>query len=127
MAENSKNDPQDPLHPRGELHGPEARSKSDVFLVATPCSIAIGYRPFGRPCRLRLAGVELPVLLDFPLYIRRGLWLQQDGALRSFGRQVTAFLNQHFQNRWIVRQGPVAWPPRSPDLIILDCIFVFLV
>jgi hypothetical protein len=33
-----------------------------------------------------------------------------------FGRQVTAFLNQYFKNLWIGRQGPVAWPPTSPDL-----------
>jgi hypothetical protein len=33
---------------------------------------------------------------------------------------VTAFLNQHFPDRWIGRGGPVAWPARSPYLSPLD-------
>jgi hypothetical protein len=35
-----------------------------------------------------------------------------------FVRQVTEFVSQHFQNRWIGRQGPGAWSPRSPDLTL---------
>jgi hypothetical protein len=35
-------------------------------------------------------------------------------------RQVTAFLNQRFENRWIGRRGPIPWPPRSPDLTPLN-------
>jgi hypothetical protein len=62
---------------------------------------------------------ELP-LSDVPLHIRREPWLRQDGAPPYFGRQVTVFLNQHFQNHWIGRQGPVPWPPMSPDLTPLD-------
>jgi hypothetical protein len=73
---------------------------------------------------LRFLKVELSVLLeDVPLQIRRQLWLQQDGALRHFGRHVTAFLNQYFTNRSTGRQGPVAWPSRSPDLTLLDYYF----
>jgi hypothetical protein len=42
---------------------------------------------------------ELPFLLeDVHLHIRPELWLQQHGASPHFGRQVTAFLSQHFQN-----------------------------
>ena len=29
-------------------------------------------------------------------------------------------LNESFPNRWLGRGGPVAWPPRSPDLTPLD-------
>ena len=29
-------------------------------------------------------------------------------------------VNESFPNRWLVRGGPVAWPPRSPDLTPLD-------
>jgi hypothetical protein len=48
----------------------------------------------------------LSVLLDdIPLHIRRELWLQHDGTSPNFGRQVTAFLNQHFLNRWIGGRG----------------------
>jgi hypothetical protein len=35
------------------------------------------------------------------------------------GRQITAFLKQYFQNCRTGRQGPIAWPPRSPDLTTL--------
>jgi len=27
---------------------------------------------------------------------------------------------QHFENRWIGRDGPTPWPPRSPDITPLD-------
>ena len=30
------------------------------------------------------------------------------------------YLNESFPNRWLVRGGPVACPPRSPDLTLLD-------
>jgi hypothetical protein len=60
------------------------------------------------------------MLLHVPLHIRRELWLQQDGVPLHFGRNVTAFLNHHFQNHWIGRQCPITWPPRSPNLAPLD-------
>ena len=31
-----------------------------------------------------------------------------------------AFLDNNFPQRWIGTNGPVRWPPRSPDLSILD-------
>ena len=30
------------------------------------------------------------------------------------------FLNNAFPNSWIGRGGPIAWPPRSPDLTPMD-------
>lgn len=33
---------------------------------------------------------------------------------------VRNWLNEVFPNRWIGRFGPIAWPPRSPDLTPLD-------
>ena len=30
------------------------------------------------------------------------------------------YLNESFRNRWLGRGGPIAWPPRSPDLTPLD-------
>jgi len=63
----------------------------------------------------------MPVLLEgVPLHIGRELWLQQDCAHLHFGRQKHVFLNEHFRNRRTGRQGPTAWPPRSPDLTPLD-------
>jgi hypothetical protein len=60
------------------------------------------------------------MLEDVPLLTRQEMWLQQDGAPPNFGRQVTAFLNQHFPDRWIVPGDPVARPARSPNLSPLD-------
>lgn len=60
---------------------------------------------------------DLPGLLeDVPLNIRQDMWLLQDGAPAHFGREVREFLDTTFENNWIGRGGPVAWPPRSPDL-----------
>lgn len=46
------------------------------------------------------------------------IW-QQDGAPCHNTLQVTNYLNQHF-DEWIGRNGPIRWPPRSPDLTPLD-------
>ena len=33
---------------------------------------------------------------------------------------VCHFLNEAFPDRWIGRDGPIPWPPRSPDITALD-------
>ena len=64
---------------------------------------------------------ELPRLLaDLPVNIRNRMWFQQDGAPAHFSRNVTDHLNENFGEEWIGRNGPVIWPPRSPDLTKLD-------
>ena len=45
---------------------------------------------------------------------------QQDGAPPHWGLHVRGFLNQTFPDRWIGRDGPIPWPPRSPDITPLD-------
>lgn len=45
---------------------------------------------------------------------------QQDGAPAHFARLVRDYLDIVFPNRWIGRNGPIQWPPRSPDLTPLD-------
>src|SRR5207253_8482615 len=45
---------------------------------------------------------------------------QQDGAPPHWGLIVRATLDAHFPDRWIGRDGPIAWPPRSPDITPLD-------
>jgi len=45
---------------------------------------------------------------------------QQDGATPHWGSHARRFLNATFRNRWIRRDGPTPWPPRSPDIIPLD-------
>jgi transposase len=48
------------------------------------------------------------------------LVFQQDGAPPHYGVIVRQFLDERFPQRWIGRQGPFSWPPRSPDLTPLD-------
>lgn len=70
---------------------------------------------------LRLIRDELPGLMeDVDLQTRRRMWFQQDGAAPHFARIVRAFLNEHYNNRWIGREGPVNWPACSPDLTSPD-------
>lgn len=45
--------------------------------------------------------------------------LQQDGAPAHFSISVREFLTTQFP-LWIGRGGPLAWPPRSPDLTTCD-------
>jgi hypothetical protein len=45
---------------------------------------------------------------------------QQDGAPSLWGRIVRDYLDATFPNRWLGRDGPLAWPPRSPDITPLD-------
>lgn len=45
---------------------------------------------------------------------------QQDGAPPHWGLRVREFLNRTFPDRWIGRDGPIPWPPRSPDITPLD-------
>ena len=51
---------------------------------------------------------------SFPVYC------QQDGAPSHFDIHVRQWLDQLFRGVWIGRRGPDEWPPRSPDLGLLD-------
>ena len=44
-------------------------------------------------------------------------WFNFPTRWRTHVRQ---FLDATFPNRWIWRDSPKAWPPRSPDIIPLD-------
>lgn len=57
---------------------------------------------------------------EVPLWLRHEGWIQLDGAPPHYGRIVREWLNTNYPQRWIGRSGPVAWPPRSPDLNPLD-------
>lgn len=64
---------------------------------------------------------ELPILLeDVPLAVRRRLVFQQDGAPPHSTNAVRHFLNANYREPWIGRNGPIPWPPRSPDLTPMD-------
>jgi hypothetical protein len=45
---------------------------------------------------------------------------QQDRAPLHWPLDVQWALNATFLGRWIGRDGPTDWPPRSPDITTLD-------
>jgi hypothetical protein len=59
-------------------------------------------------------------LADVPLIIRRELHFMHDGVPAHFSLVARRYLNRKLPGRWIGRGGPIAWPPRSPDLNPLD-------
>lgn len=63
----------------------------------------------------------LPLQLeDVPLIIRNRMWFQHDGAPAHNSVAVRRHLDNVFNQHWIGRNGPIAWPARSPDMSPLD-------
>lgn len=60
------------------------------------------------------------LLENLPLAAIRNMWIQLDGAPAHFAAPVQDWLNEEFPDRWIGRNGPVRWSPRSPDITPLD-------
>jgi hypothetical protein len=48
------------------------------------------------------------------------IYFQQDGAPIHFSKEVRAWLDEQFCERWVGRGGSISWAPRSPDLTPLD-------
>ena len=48
---------------------------------------------------------------------------QQDGAPPHWGSHVRRILDATFPNRWIGRDGPTRWPPRSLDITLLTSFY----
>lgn len=64
---------------------------------------------------------DFPILTrHVPNFIKEVMWLQLDGAPSHFHTNVRQHITENFPARWIGRLGPVAWPPRSPDLTPMD-------
>ena len=63
------------------------------------------------------------VLDDVPFTLRVGMLFMHDGAPPHFSRIARQYLNYHFPGKWIGRNGPITWPPRSPDLNPIDFYF----
>lgn len=61
-----------------------------------------------------------PFLEDVPLQIRQNMIFQLDGAPAHKFKPVATYLNNKFPDKWIGLNGPMKWPPRSPDLTPLD-------
>jgi hypothetical protein len=65
---------------------------------------------------------DLSALLgNVPLYTRRQMYYQHDGAPPHFSQVVKQYLNHRFPKWWIGRGGAHNWPTRSPYLNPLDC------
>lgn len=63
----------------------------------------------------------VPELLDrIPLAQLNNIYFQQDGAPAHNSQIIRPFLENNFPQRWIATNGPIRWPPRSPDLSVLD-------
>jgi hypothetical protein len=60
------------------------------------------------------------LLEEIPMSLRKKMWFQHDRAAAHFALQIREHLTATYKDRWIGRGGPVAWPPRSPDLTPLD-------
>jgi hypothetical protein len=59
---------------------------------------------------------DLPKLLEYvPLAVRKWIWYMHDGA-PHFSHAVQDVLNNMHHEWWIGREGPTAWPPRSPEI-----------
>lgn len=59
-------------------------------------------------------------LENLPLAEYRKCFYQHDGAPAHNAHLVKNFLLETFADRWIGNNGPFLWPPRSPDLAVLD-------
>ena len=57
---------------------------------------------------------------DVPLHVRMNMWMQHDGAPHHYALCSKQVMIEIFNEMWIGRGGPVAWPPRSPDLTSPD-------
>ena len=61
----------------------------------------------------------IPALRQQRIPVRK-IWFQQDGATAHTSTRTINLLKDHFQSRIISKNGPVNWPPRSPDLTASD-------
>ncbi|GBM84505.1 hypothetical protein AVEN_67404-1 [Araneus ventricosus] len=77
----------------------------------------------GATYRIFLEQVLPSLLQTVPLPIQRDMWFMQDGASAHFSSTVRHFLNATYPARCIGLGGPVAWPPRSPNLNPLGLFF----
>jgi hypothetical protein len=72
-------------------------------------------------------GVYLDVLEQFVCLqaadLQPNIIYQQDGAPPHWSLHVRETIMRTFPDRWIGRDGPISWPPRSPDITPLDLFF----
>lgn len=64
--------------------------------------------------------MEVDYLDNLPLADYGNVFYQHDGAPPHNGHLVNNYLQNLLNDRWIANNGPYLWPPRSPDLSVLD-------
>uniref|UniRef100_V5GAN1 Transposable element Tc3 transposase n=1 Tax=Anoplophora glabripennis TaxID=217634 RepID=V5GAN1_ANOGL len=57
---------------------------------------------------------------NLPLAEHSLIFYQHDGAPPHNSHLVNDLLQEGFHDHWIANNGPFIWPPRSPDLSVLD-------
>lgn len=67
-----------------------------------------------------MRNLEANYLDNLPLADHRNLFYQHDGAPPHNGHLVNNYVHNLFYDQWIANNGPHLWPPRSPDLTVLD-------
>lgn len=67
-----------------------------------------------------LNGQFLELLRAIPANEQQNMWFMQDGCPAHFHINVRTTLVAMFGEQWIGRGGPVPWPPRSPDMTVMD-------
>ncbi|KAK3894978.1 hypothetical protein Pcinc_001271 [Petrolisthes cinctipes] len=118
---------------RGRPHGEQVLDAEEDILDAIADDPSTSTRRLGARFRVshasrltanvytRFLQDDLPILLeDVPFRTRRQMWFMQDGAPAHFARDTRDFINVMYPDKWIGRVGPIAWPPRSPDITPLD-------
>jgi hypothetical protein len=64
---------------------------------------------------------ELPGLLECTVFIVSGqMYFHHDGAESPYTQHVKQYLQKCFLDHWLGHGGLLAWPPRSPDLTLLN-------
>ncbi|KAJ8949646.1 hypothetical protein NQ318_010064 [Aromia moschata] len=66
---------------------------------------------------------EINYLDNLPLADYINMFYQHDGAPPHNGHLINNHLQNLFYDQWIANNGPHLWPPRSPDLSVLDFLF----
>ncbi|GBO98416.1 Transposable element Tc3 transposase [Eumeta japonica] len=68
-----------------------------------------------------LQNVLPEMIAEVPIFNEnRPIIFQNDGCPAHWRLIVREYLDNVFPNSWIGRDGPIPWPPRSPDLTPLD-------
>ncbi|KAJ4439349.1 hypothetical protein ANN_07471, partial [Periplaneta americana] len=99
----------------GNSTGYEEEGEPDALTTLTVVLVVMAFTT------LKFTGTIPHVLEDTPLINRQHIHFLHDGAPAHFSRTARRYLDRRFPDRrWIGRGGPIAWPPRSPDLNPLD-------